>query len=160
MDAPVFIEFELTKRGALVGEFIDRYGASCSVQESSYQDEDCVWVGVETDAMGEMVPNGRMHLTRDQARQLAEVLLHFATEGSLGRYDKDDYKVGAWVVGVNEANRGIVGRVVELQPGALLRVQNVEGAASYECAWSLVPTSWLPTQPPPQGRSLFEHLED
>lgn len=155
-----FIDFGSTKRGALVGEFVDRYGASCSIQESSYPDEECVWLGVEVDAMGEVTPGGRMHLTREQARQLAEVLLYFAQEGTLGLYGADEYVVGAWVVGISRANRGVLGRVVEAQPGTLLRVQNVQGEAPWECAWSLVPTSWLPTEAPPQGRSLFEHLED
>lgn len=160
MTAPNFIDFGSTKRGALVGEFTDRYGASCSIQESSYPDEDCVWLGVEVDAMGEMTPNGRMHLTRDQARQLAEVLLHFAEVGALGVYDAAEYKVGAWVVGVSQKNRGVLGRVIEAHPGTVLRVQNVQGEEPWECAWSLVPSSWVPTQAPPQGRSLFEHLED
>jgi hypothetical protein len=156
-----WIHFGSTKRGALVGEFTDRYGASCSIQESSYQDEECIWLGVEVDAMGEVTPNGRMHLTRDQARQLAEVLLHFAADGTIGLYDAEEYKVGAWVVGISQTNRDVLGRVVEAQPGTLLRVQNAQGGAEpWECAWSLVPSSWLPTQPPPQGRSLFEHLDD
>lgn len=143
-----------------MGAFVDRYGASCSIQESSYPDEECVWLGVEVDATGEITPNGRMHLTRELARQIAEVLLHFAEEGTLGLYGAEDYGVGAWVVGVSRANRGVLGRVVEAQPGTLIRVQNVQGEEPWECAWNLVPSSWLPAQPPPQGRSLYEHLED
>lgn len=141
-----------------MGKFTDRFGAACSIQESSYPDEECVWLGVEVDAMGEPVPNGRMHLTRDQARQLAEVLLHFSAEGTLGVFDPDEYKIGSWVLGVGGDNRGVVGRVVEARPGTLLRIQHVQGEAPWECAWNLVASSWIPTQAPPQGRSLFEHL--
>lgn len=154
-----FIDFGSTKRGALVGKFTDRYGAACSIQESSYPDEECIWLGVEVDAMGDLIPSGRMHLTRDQAQKLAEVLLHFAAEGTLGLYDAAEYPVGSWVLGVGRDNRGVVGRVVEAHPGTVLRVQDAHGEEPWECAWSLVPSSWIPTQAPPQGRSLFEHLE-
>lgn len=161
--SPCLIEFGPTKRGALVGKFCDRYGACCSIQESSYPEEDCVWLGVEIDAMGELAPNGRMHLTRDLARQLAEALLHFAHDGSLGLYDTTDYSVGNWVLGVAADNQGVVGRVVEARPGSLLKVKVEDrergGEDPWEYAWSVVPASWVPTEPPPRGRSLFEHLE-
>lgn len=155
------IEFGPTKRGALVGKFTDRYGAACSIQESSYPDEECVWLGVEVDAMGEPILNGRMHVTRDLARQLAEALHHFAAEGTLGLYEADQYQVGSWVVGVARDNHGFLGRIVAAHPGVWLKVQDSDSANSepWECAWSLVPTSWLPTLPPPRSRTLFEHLE-
>lgn len=157
MTASDHIEFGPTKRGALVGRFLDRFGATCSAQESSYQDEECIWLGVEVDAMGEPVASGRMHLTRDLARQLAEVLIHFAAEGTLGLYDATEYQVGSWVLGVGQDNRGVIGRVVETRPGTLLKVQ--EGLSEpWECDWSRIPSSWIPTEPP-RGRSLYEHLE-
>jgi hypothetical protein len=154
------IEFGPTRRGALVGKFTDRYGAHCSLQESSYPEEECLWLGVEVDSMGEDLPSARMHLTRELARELAEVLLHFAAEGSLGLYDATDYQVGQWVVGVGKENHGVLGRVVEAHAGSLIRVQNARsGSEVWECSWSLVPSTWVPTEGPPRGVSLFERLE-
>lgn len=158
MATPRAIEFSPTTRGALLSKFTDRYGASCSLQESSYPEEDCVWLGVEIDWMGELVPSGRMHLTRELARELAEALLHFASEGTLGFYDAGEYQVGAWVIGTAKDNHGILGRVVELRPGVRLKVE-ARDSSTWECTWALVTSTWLPTEPPPRARTLFEHLE-
>ena len=154
------IEFESTRGGALVGKFTDRYGAACSLQESSYQEEDCAWLGVEIDCMGEPLQNARMHLTRDLARKLAEALLYFATEGTLGLYDGSEYPVGQWVLGVARDNRGVLGRVVEAHAGTVVKIQEARTQSEvWECAWQLVPSTWVPTEPPSRAFSLFEHLE-
>jgi hypothetical protein len=152
------IEFGPTTRGALLGKFTDRYGASCSLQESSYPEEDCIWLGVEVDSMGEPIDSGRMHLTRELARELAEALLHFASEGTLGFYDAGAYQVGRWVIGVGRDNHDVFGRIVEAHAGVRLKVE-AKDSTVWECAWGLVPSSWVPTDPPPRARTLFEHLE-
>jgi hypothetical protein len=132
--------FGPTKHGTLIGKFTDRFGAECSIQESSYQEEDCIWLGVETDSMGESLPNGRMHLTRERARELILVLRHFVETGALGVYDRSEYHLGRWVVGVGDDNNGEAG--------------------IWHCSWERVGDVWVPTDPPPQGRSLFDHLDD
>lgn len=162
MTAPSPIQFSATNRKGLIGKFTDRYGASCSIQESSYQDEECIWLGVEIDPMGEVLTQGRMHITRELACKLAEILLYFSAEGTLGLYDAEEYQVGRWVLGIGKDNHGIIGRVVEVCPGAVLKIQDtqVNEPKDWECTWSLVPTRWIPTEAPPRARSLFEHLED
>lgn len=154
------IEFGPTRCGALVGKFTDRYGAHCSLQESSYPEEECLWLGVEVDSMGEALPSARMHLTRELARELAEALLYFSAEGSLGLYDASDYAVGQWVVGVGKENQGVLGRVVEAHAGSVIKVQHARsGEDLWECSWPLVPSTWVPTESPPRGVSLFERLD-
>lgn len=100
---------EYTNRGFAIINFDDYNGLPCSVQESSLAEEKCLWVGVndarpmilcrEAARLG-LTPaddNGwmpypipeqvslstRMHLTRNQARALAEILTHFADTGVL-----------------------------------------------------------------------------
>ena len=63
-----------TQRGFMRGEFIDRYGAKCSIQESSLATEACIWLGTEKD---------RMHLTQDHAKELIPLLRHFVKTGCL-----------------------------------------------------------------------------
>jgi hypothetical protein len=117
------VRFNSTRRGLLRAEFKDRYGAECSVQESSIPGEDCLWLGVEVDFYGDELRAGRMHIDRDLARQLYPVLRHFARTGSLGTDDPDSsLQVGMWVVGVGEQNRGIEGRIVQI--GDLVVVQD------------------------------------
>lgn len=157
------IKFRATQSGHLVGKFKDRYGAECSIQESSYTDEACLWLGVEEDNSGQAVLQGRMHLTQDQARELAEALLHFAHEGALGQYDTDHYRVGAWVRGIGKNNFDIHGRVIHAHVGHVLTVQDqkqpgVEG--HIHCVWEDISRWWTPAEAPPQGRTLFEHLTD
>ena len=83
------MDFGPTKKGLLRAEFEDRYGAVCSIQESSHAGEDCIWLGVEVDLEGNEVPRGRMHLSQEQARELIPVLRHFARTGRLGEDDGD-----------------------------------------------------------------------
>lgn len=98
-----------TSRGFGVIEFTDAYGKSCSVQESSSADRSCIWLGiddaepsimasqarsfgVETDKRNGWVPfpipeevslNTRMHLTREQVKELLPILKHFVKTGEL-----------------------------------------------------------------------------
>lgn len=156
------IAFHPTSHGALIGKFTDRFGADCSIQESSYQEDVCVWLGVETDAHGEPLPNARMHLTREHAQALILVLRHFVETGKLGVYHGKDYYIGCWVRGVGAENAGILGRVTEVQPEGLF-VQDTErsgAAGAWLCSWGRVGDIWIPTEPPPEGRSLFDHLVD
>ena len=76
-EAPRSIELHRTPRGFRLGTFMDRYGISCSIQESSLATEPALWLG--TDDNGQ----GRMHLTRTMARELSELLAHFAEHGVL-----------------------------------------------------------------------------
>lgn len=146
----------------MIGKFTDRFGAACSIQESSYQEDDCVWLGVETDPNGESLPNGRMHLTRDHAQSLILALRHFVETGRLGIFGPSSYHIGCWVRGVGPDNTGIVGRVIELHPeGITIQDSQRSGPAGlWLCSWERVGDVWVPTEPPPEGRSLFDHLVD
>lgn len=158
------INFQATKTGALLGRFKDRYGALCTLQESSYQEEVCLWVGVEVDSMGEPIANGRMHLTQEQARELAEALLHFANEGGLGKYDANQhFRVGSWVRGLGKDNFGIYGRIIAAHVGGYLTVQDQstpgeEGRITV--FWDHVQSMWSPAEAPPEGVSRFAFLDD
>lgn len=155
------IEFKPTKRGVLVGEFTDRFGSECSIQESSYPEERCLWLGVEVTGTGEPVLEGRMHLTREHARQLSEILRYFAEEGSLGVYSAEDYPIGQWVIGVGKDNHDVLGRVVEVLPHSHLVIQDDRypgDKGSWRCEWDRVPRTWIPTEKPPEGRTFYELL--
>ncbi len=69
------IKWSNTERGFRRGEFIDRYGESCSIQESNLPTKNCIWLGFD-DA-------NRMHLTQEDAAELAKVLIYFAGTGKL-----------------------------------------------------------------------------
>ena len=83
------IKFRQTSRGFQRGEFHDRYGQACSIQESSLASEPAIWLGCEheqvTAADGPI--GARMHLTQAAAKELAECLLAFAATGYLCRSD-------------------------------------------------------------------------
>jgi hypothetical protein len=64
-----------TARGFALIEFDDLYGHGCSIQKSSLATADAVWLGLSE--------GHRMHLNRDQAGWLAEVLTAFAATGEL-----------------------------------------------------------------------------
>ena len=157
------IEFKATSKGYIVGSFRDRYGAECSIQESSYPDEPCVWLGVEVDSGGEAVVNGRMHLSKEGASDLIEVLRHFVNEDSLGQYGPEDFRVGSWVKGVGKNNYSIVGRVIQAQVPVNITIQD-QGIAGdrgiHVCLWSEAQKLWEPTVSPEAGRTLYEHLDD
>ena len=157
------VDFKATSKGYILGVFRDRYGAECSVQESSYPDEPCIWLGVEVDSGGEAVPNGRMHLSREGASELIAVLRHFVNEGALGEYSSEDFTVGSWVRGVGKKNYSILGRVIEAQPLKSLTIQDQSTtgeAGQYVCLWDDVAKLWEPAPSPEAGPTLFDHLDD
>lgn len=99
----------VTNRGFSLITFTDQYGTACSLQKSSLATEDAIWfgpdkadpmvlhgdaksVGVDTSATSGWVPypvpdcvqmTTRMHLTRDQVKELLPYLQHFADTGEL-----------------------------------------------------------------------------
>lgn len=68
------MKIERTERGFKRGDFLDRYGQPCSIQESSLATEAALWLG--RDPM-------RMHLTQDMARDILPLLAHFVEHGDL-----------------------------------------------------------------------------
>lgn len=79
------INWRKTERGFGRGEFKDRYDSDCSIQVSSIATEDCIWLGQDKPTYDN---NGRfcgcrMHLTREMAGELAEILKHFHDTGEL-----------------------------------------------------------------------------
>ena len=158
------VEFKQTKRGQLRADFQDRYGALCSIQESSIPGEDCVWLGVDVNFEGEELRHGRMHLTQELARQLLPVLRHFARRGSLGEdATKNPYHVGAWVIGVGEDNRGIEGRIIQANVGDILVVQDWRKAGpdgQVITVWDAVDLFWEPCEMPDKIPSRYDRLSD
>jgi hypothetical protein len=98
-----------TPRGFIKGEFIDRYGSKCSIQESSLATEAAIWLGVDdanpqimasqakrfgietTETTGWVpypIPNEvslvtRMHLTQKNVKELLPLLEKFVKTGNL-----------------------------------------------------------------------------
>ena len=99
-----------TERGFGIGEFVDRYGAKCSIQKSSLATQDAIWFGVDdpnpqimvydADRLGiptdgasngwikyeipqEVLINTRMHLTRKQVAKLLPILQKFVETGEI-----------------------------------------------------------------------------
>ena len=77
------INLEKTDRGFLFGKFEDRYGQKCSIQESSLATESAIWLGVDVGLDGKDVQYGRMHLTREQVKDLLPLLKYFVKTGNL-----------------------------------------------------------------------------
>lgn len=158
------MEFKPTKKGLLRGEFVDRYGQTCSIQESSLAGEDCAWLGVEVDREGREVLNGRMHLTRDMARQLIPVLRHFVREGTLGMDEpREKFHIGAWVAGVGKDNRGVEGRVIAMQRGEYMTVQDQHrpgDAGQIICMWEVADLIWVPIDVPDHIPTRYERLRE
>jgi putative RNA 2'-phosphotransferase len=95
---PVEIKFKNTNRGFGCGEFTDRNGAKCSIQESSLATEAAIWLGcdnadpkecisgkgwVNIPMPAEYVANTRMHLTVEMAEALIPLLQKFVKTGGL-----------------------------------------------------------------------------
>jgi hypothetical protein len=92
------IKLRKTERGFVRGEFVDRYGAGCSIQESSLASEACIWLGCDDPDPRVCIPgkgwqsvplpmdtvcNTRMHLTQDMVKSLLPLLEKFAKTGQL-----------------------------------------------------------------------------
>ena len=76
---------EKTERGFVRVEFTDKYGESCSLQESSLATEAAIWLGQNKptfNAQREVV-GCRMHLTQTMAAWLIEELQYFVDTGSV-----------------------------------------------------------------------------
>lgn len=98
-----------TERGFAITNFVDRYGAMCSLQKSSLATEDAIWFGVNdanpqimaSDAIKlglalegetgwvryhipkEVLLSTSMHLTQEHVQQLLPYLIRFAETGEL-----------------------------------------------------------------------------
>lgn len=139
------ISYKPNRKGLLRGEFRDRIGALCSIQESSIVEDNCLWLGVEVDFDGWEIRNGRMLLTQEQARQLVPILRHFARTGRIGSDSAEERLfVGRWVVGVGPDNKGVEGRIVAMDPECITvqdaSIPGVEGQHItvpdyFECHW-------------------------
>jgi hypothetical protein len=72
-------------RGFQKGKFKDRYGADCSIQESSLARERCIWLGCDHETVDQQGrPCGaRMHLTQEMAADLIPLLQNFVATGVL-----------------------------------------------------------------------------
>lgn len=103
------MKIKTTERGFPIAEFEDYYGANCSIQKSSLIEPDCIWLGVndadpkimvskaeshglkpesENGWMKFPIPedvllNTRMHLTRDQVKELLPLLQRFVETGEI-----------------------------------------------------------------------------
>lgn len=88
-DRQTRINFDRTERGFAVGEFLDRYGEKCSVQDSSIEaTERCFWLGIDDPQPTHVVGgpswiSGRMHVGVKLARQLHTVIGRFLETGSV-----------------------------------------------------------------------------
>jgi hypothetical protein len=101
------MKLEPTSRGFLRGEFKDRNGVACSLQESSSAEEACIWFGCNDIGLQRFEPgkgwsdvaleqnapdgivhiaNTRMHLSQEQVAEMLPALAHFAAFGSLPRW--------------------------------------------------------------------------
>lgn len=113
------MEFDEKKcgRGFAHISFRDRYGAKCSISESSADDE-CIWIGIDSDANQlsvsprvhppteksgnlweplaeahpeiETVVGTRMHLTRKQVADILPILQRFVEKGKIENVEKND----------------------------------------------------------------------
>ena len=92
-----------TGRGFALIEFDDYYGAKCSLQKSSLATEDAIWLGIDNAdpkimasktlqggsgwvkyaIPDDVLLNTRMHLTREQAKELVDALNVFIETGDL-----------------------------------------------------------------------------
>lgn len=157
-------EFKPTSRGFILCEFHDRYGAKCSVQESSLATESCLWLGVDSDLNGNDVEYGRMHLTQDMARKLLPILRHFIREGTLGVDDDETrFSVGVWVYGVAPHTQGIEGRIVSVKKSTSIVIQdnNKPGPSGLiTTAWDQVATTWELLDVPQEIPSVYDRLRD
>ena len=107
----IYTKVQQTARGFAIMEFSDSNGELCNIQKSSSAMDDLIWLGLDSaspkalhgDAtkLGvihnktcgwvdysmpeEVYLSTRMHLNREQAKQLASVLMSFAESGELAK---------------------------------------------------------------------------
>jgi hypothetical protein len=87
-----------TERGFDIAEFEDRNGHKCSLQKSSIATEDCIWLGPDEADPKVLIPGKgwtplevppdtlfttRMHLNREQVKNLLPYLNRFVKTGDL-----------------------------------------------------------------------------
>lgn len=156
------MDFTQTKKGLLRAEFRDRYGQKCSIQESSFPDEACLWLGVDVGQDGQEVRHGRMHLSQELAHKLLPMLRHFVRQGTLGLdAPKDQFRIGAWVVGVGEENHGVEGRIIYVQNGEMMVVQDNAhpgDGGHIACTWEVADLIWSPIEVPDHIPTRFERI--
>ena len=85
-----------THRGFDYIDFRDYYGSQCSLQKSSIATQDCIWLGKKAEVkhlvygkgwVDYPLPSGvevmdRMHLTREQVKELLPYLKRFVKTGN------------------------------------------------------------------------------
>ena len=74
---------EYTQREFAHYSFKDDYGQECSIQKSSSSEEDKIWIGCDsgTHNMGKCL--ARMHLTKDIAKNIVNILNRFIETGEI-----------------------------------------------------------------------------
>jgi len=73
----MIIKWSYTDRNFRQGKFKDRYDKPCSILKSGLAMENCIWLGRDK-------PTGvQMHLTQEDAAELAKILIYFAGTGEL-----------------------------------------------------------------------------
>jgi len=77
------LERSIGGRGLGHIKFDDRYGQTCSLQDSSLATEAAIWFGVDNTGpqMGNENVKSRMHLTQSMVKQLLPFLITFAETG-------------------------------------------------------------------------------
>lgn len=97
------MEKTITERGFGLIRFQDLYGETCNIQKSSLADEDAIWIGVENanprflakevrdDLTGwvkypvpeSVLMSTRMHINKEQAKEIMAILQKFVDTGDL-----------------------------------------------------------------------------
>jgi len=105
-----------------------------------------------------------MHLTRDQARLLIPILRHFVREGVLGVDEpREKFHIGAWVAGVGKDNRGVEGRIIAMQRGTHMTVQDQHKpgeAGQHICLWEVADLIWVPIDVPDNIPTRYDRLRE
>lgn len=153
------IKLKASPSGLLRGEFLDRLGQDCSIQESSETEEDCIWIGLDKDFRGDEMFS-RMHLTQDMAKDLIPLLRAFVTTGSLEEGVDETYRVGVWVKGVAGSAKGMEGRIIATNAeGITVQDNHIQGAGGLTtCAWKSVSVLYEPMEKPEYLMSRFERI--
>lgn len=94
MSSQFKLNIEPTERGFMRGEFKDRDGNPCIIQDSSLATEDAVRLGQleGTHHLGHCLAT--MHLTKDMAKALIQALMRFVNNGTIAEIEQslqDDF---------------------------------------------------------------------